>query len=444
MADAADKPTEPIDAGSELESLRAQLDTEVSAELDAATDSPTTQDESAPDQATPARAGHEESGQDAIDSVDQVSGDLDELTAAIDELLQANPGTPPGSSTTDEAPPAEAIAADTAESAALEEEIGELTESVEDLLAEAADAALGAGAPGEDLTDLPSADPIAEPADTIDEPARDAPGHDETVIAEPADTATDALEGALGGADTDDSPDSERVAEPADHAPSAPVITEPPAAASPAIEPDELDAELAAVSDALMEQDRIEPEVIEAPHPLGEEPPEPADDEDPQAEDADPDAYGAEQPVSADEAPLAESEPDEPAPEVSAPSPQPAPASEFAEAPVAAGAETLPERVRAVAVQVWARLAPLAGLAAPHAATLVLALSKPLESRPARLRQTLGWLAIYSAFMCACVWVYIAVIRQAPAPMNDARPAGVVTPDGPANAASARVGSVED
>ncbi|MEZ6241968.1 MAG: hypothetical protein R3B57_02900 [Phycisphaerales bacterium] len=415
MADAADKPDRANDPGRELDELRAEID----ATCDDLEGGASSSDATSP--------SADQTGQDAIDSVEQITEDLDDLTAAIDELLH---GASSGGRNIAPSQPPAPVEVSTELDDALEREVGELSESVEEMLAEAASAAMGES--GGDRSDQPSTDRIAEPADAIDEALDNDDAPDPERAPEPADALTETTE-------RDDAPDPERAPEPADVLPTpseneslgddepiaepADAIDEvldnddapdPERAPEPAdqggavatSEPrglDDLDDELAAVSDALIQQDRVGPGAFEAPHPLGEESPAELSEE-------------TEEHEPADEAPT---------PRVAAETParvepraEPAPASDSV---------GFLGRLRAAAAQAWAHTGPLARRATPHGATLLLVLSKPLETRPARLRQTVGWLALYTAFMAACVWVYIVFVRSAPAPLNDAVPTNVIS-----------------
>jgi hypothetical protein len=58
-------------------------------------------------------------------------------------------------------------------------------------------------------------------------------------------------------------------------------------------------------------------------------------------------------------------------------------------------------------------------------------MSKPLEGKPPRVRDSIGWVAIWTLFLGLCVWAY-AVLRPAPVPANDGRGTQVVTAETPA------------
>ncbi|MFG0307158.1 MAG: hypothetical protein ACF8Q5_13185 [Phycisphaerales bacterium JB040] len=75
---------------------------------------------------------------------------------------------------------------------------------------------------------------------------------------------------------------------------------------------------------------------------------------------------------------------------------------------------------RRLALVAWRRVVPLG-------ARGVLEVNKPLESRSATLRQTVGWLALYTAFLAVCVWVYVLLVRTPPEAIASDTPAGMVT-----------------
>jgi hypothetical protein len=66
----------------------------------------------------------------------------------------------------------------------------------------------------------------------------------------------------------------------------------------------------------------------------------------------------------------------------------------------------------------------------PIGARVLIVLSKPLEGKPPQVRDSIGWVALWTLFLAVCVWAY-AVLRPAPVPANDGRASAVVTPDTP-------------
>lgn len=86
----------------------------------------------------------------------------------------------------------------------------------------------------------------------------------------------------------------------------------------------------------------------------------------------------------------------------------------------------------------WLRVRPLLGGAVrgvvgavrPLGARALIVLSKPLEGKPPQVRDSIGWVALWTLFLAVCVWAY-AMLRPAPVPPNDGRASAVVTPDTP-------------
>lgn len=78
----------------------------------------------------------------------------------------------------------------------------------------------------------------------------------------------------------------------------------------------------------------------------------------------------------------------------------------------------LADFVRRGGPQVARRVEPVAY----HAAA---AMSKPLEER-SRAKQVIGWLALYTAFLAACVWVYVLFLRPAGPPESGEQGAALV------------------
>lgn len=86
----------------------------------------------------------------------------------------------------------------------------------------------------------------------------------------------------------------------------------------------------------------------------------------------------------------------------------------------------------------WLRVRPLlagavrgvGGTVRPLGARALIVLSKPLEGKPPQVRDSIGWVALWTLFLAVCVWAY-AMLRPAPVPPNDGRASAVVTPDTP-------------
>lgn|GEM_PF-2510191 len=125
----------------------------------------------------------------------------------------------------------------------------------------------------------------------------------------------------------------------------------------------------------------------------------------------------------------------EPAAESPAPAPQPvvapAPVAKPADAPARdAGQDAgLLERIR-VRIGPPARAACDAALkvARPAGARLLVLLSKPLEGKSPRVRDSIGWMAIWTLFLALCVWAYLAV-RTPPPGTPDPDASRVITPE---------------
>lgn len=87
---------------------------------------------------------------------------------------------------------------------------------------------------------------------------------------------------------------------------------------------------------------------------------------------------------------------------------------------------------------IWLRVRPLLTGAVrgvgsrvrPLGARALIVLSKPLEGKPPQVRDSIGWVALWTLFLAVCVWAY-AMLRPAPVPPNDGRASAVVTPDTP-------------
>jgi|GEM_PF-2749947 len=91
--------------------------------------------------------------------------------------------------------------------------------------------------------------------------------------------------------------------------------------------------------------------------------------------------------------------------------------------------------VRRVGLMVWRRVLPLG-------ARGVIEVNKPLESRSDSLRQTVGWLALYTAFLGVCVWVYVLLVRTPPETIASDTPASLVAETQGSGSASPVSGSL--
>ena len=64
----------------------------------------------------------------------------------------------------------------------------------------------------------------------------------------------------------------------------------------------------------------------------------------------------------------------------------------------------------------------------PYAARAVLLVNKPIKDRPAQLRDSIGYLALWTVLLAAVLWVYIAFIRETPTPSPSQAPTRVLEP----------------
>ncbi len=108
----------------------------------------------------------------------------------------------------------------------------------------------------------------------------------------------------------------------------------------------------------------------------------------------------------------------------STPSPQAAERAIHADLPTVA-----PQRAMPSLIKVAAGTAPmaLAGLAA---------VSKPLLAKPRVVRDTVGWLAIWTLFLASCVWVYLLFVHKPAPPESRTSPIELVTQERPPAVAS--------
>jgi len=68
--------------------------------------------------------------------------------------------------------------------------------------------------------------------------------------------------------------------------------------------------------------------------------------------------------------------------------------------------------------------------ATPMLAEAVLVAAKPLREKPKSMRDTVGWIAIYTAFLALCLWVFALGFRSGSSADTGASDARVVMPDG--------------
>ncbi len=75
-----------------------------------------------------------------------------------------------------------------------------------------------------------------------------------------------------------------------------------------------------------------------------------------------------------------------------------------------------------------ALLAFIKAQGAPIAAKGVLAISKPLASKPAQVRDSIGYLAIWTMFLAMVLWIYVMFFRAPPPIVPDHAPTRMVAP----------------
>ncbi len=73
----------------------------------------------------------------------------------------------------------------------------------------------------------------------------------------------------------------------------------------------------------------------------------------------------------------------------------------------------------------------------PLTTATVSVLSAPLASAPRIVRDTVGWFALWTLFLAACVWAYVLFVHKPAKPHGHAAPLGLVTEERP----TAREGS---
>ena len=72
-------------------------------------------------------------------------------------------------------------------------------------------------------------------------------------------------------------------------------------------------------------------------------------------------------------------------------------------------------------------LAKVAAGTAPIALAGLAAVSKPLLAKPRAVRDTVGWLAIWTFFLASCVWVYLLFVHKPAPPESRTSPIELVT-----------------
>ncbi|MFG0246321.1 MAG: hypothetical protein ACF8MF_09775 [Phycisphaerales bacterium JB052] len=64
----------------------------------------------------------------------------------------------------------------------------------------------------------------------------------------------------------------------------------------------------------------------------------------------------------------------------------------------------------------------------PFGAKLVLLINKPIKDRPAQLRDSIGYLALWTTLLATVLWVYLAFVRETPTPVPSQAPTRVMLP----------------
>lgn len=64
----------------------------------------------------------------------------------------------------------------------------------------------------------------------------------------------------------------------------------------------------------------------------------------------------------------------------------------------------------------------------PLGAKAVILINKPIEERPAKLRDSIGYVAIWTALLAMILWVYLAFIRESPTPTPTQAPSRMLDP----------------
>lgn len=82
-------------------------------------------------------------------------------------------------------------------------------------------------------------------------------------------------------------------------------------------------------------------------------------------------------------------------------------------------------RGRAVAAMGGMAMRVAGRVAVPLLAQALLLSAKPAEKLPDTLRQTVGWLAVYTAFLGVCVWAFVLVFREPNMPIATEEPIGL-------------------
>lgn len=272
-------------------------------------------------------------------------------------------------------------------------------------------------AASDEQTDEAEEQPSNETAEPTPEPADSQPAADDSsprLDADVDDGLGDELEALLAEAEGDDNADE----------------PEPPAEAEPPVESiTELDEHLAQQTEAMLDGDQPPGEPVPSPaqaepaaapsprEPTAKPPAEPSAKPAAESADRSPSEQSAAQPTAEPNAEPAEQPAAQP---TERPTPKPAPLPDGRLAPVIAASQAFGS---------WSlRTGRVAAThAEPTARKLATALAKPLDSQPPVVKQTIGWIGLWTLFLAACVWITLAMFRTAPAPAPTTTPAGLET-----------------
>lgn len=209
-----------------------------------------------------------------------------------------------------------------------------------------------------------------------------------------------------------------------------------PVAAEPTLSTDDaLDESLAALAAELLQDDGStaeappapaarprpprEPKPKPAPEPVAEVEPEATEPEPTEPEAAEPEA------IEAEPEPVAEVEPAEPvrtAPKAPAARGEPKPAG---------AAKTRAKALAMTGAHAAARGATIAGQrAAPAGAALLVAVNRPVANRSKILRDSIGWVALWTLFMGVCAWGFV-LMRHPRAPEVQTAPVDLMNAASP-------------
>ncbi|MFK7883732.1 MAG: hypothetical protein AB8F26_06065 [Phycisphaerales bacterium] len=411
----------------------------------------------------------------AIDQVEVSAQELleqaaDELAGAIDDLepdepdSQNEPEPAPGAETAAEIEPEPIAQADSASEVASNEDF--LEGALDDLLQDESDDQIQA-AEKSDKTPEVSERVTA----SIDE---EATNNQDEVTESSADALDDAIGDLLGESESaeeeDEDPDNFVVSEELDTVAETDSIEEAEAAES-ATESSDQDLLSSDAFDALLDDDTSAGESTPNDSALESEYPSPEDDdlgsladallEDSTPEQSQPDSLPSESegirndsafapeltPTAAVAVPdesAARSEPTADPPPGAEPSVTPAAAENEPQVPTKDASKAPEGKLGALVHQVvtrarltWIWLEPRTIVARKHAvriggplsARALMLMSKPLEGRPPKVRDSIGWVALWTAFLACCVWGWLMIRSPAEQP-NDGDGTAIVSAEG--------------